>query len=199
MNTYTAYQSAAQTRRSVFSARRKISLKGHSGSVARLVVMGILAIIAFLSSFGTIGQYVPKVGLGQAIVDAIGGCGLLLMLGAWFWCIMKWVGFIAPKSFRAANAFWRSWIPLTFLGLYLKACGWIMILLLPISAGMASYWPYFSFAMAFGKSDVNFFSALVVLLLGIVSVAIPSFLDICKIRGLAPMAVIRQKLAQFKH
>ena len=79
MNTYTntqpVYQSTARPR---YAARPK----GRKGAIARLTVLAIVSIIGILSSICTLPGFVESRGLGPAILEAIGGCGTLLMLAA---------------------------------------------------------------------------------------------------------------------
>ncbi len=171
-----------------------LPIPGRKGAIARLIVLAIFALIAFLGSFGTIGEFIPKQGFWNALVEAIGGCGVLLLTGAWFWGLMKWIGFIAPKSFGAAGALWNGWIPLTFLGLYIKACLWLIIAMAPISAYALSFSLLYKVFFNTARAGITIFSAAGYLLLGIASTALLLLVDVCKLKGLSAKAVLREKL-----
>ena len=195
MNTYTntqpVYQSTARPR---YAARPK----GRKGAIARLTVLAIVSIIGILSSICTLPSFVESRGLGPAILEAIGGCGTLLMLAAWFWGMMKWIAVVGPKSFGWARSFWNAWSPLTFFGLYIKFCIWLIVGMVPVMIFGITYMPLFKLTLFFAENGLNIFSALLLLALGAGLALLLAFWDVCKLRGLSPIAVIRRKLAERK-
>lgn len=161
--------------------KTKVKVPGRAGAIARLVVMYLMAVIGIISAFGSIFAF--DYTIGQFIVESIGGIGLMFLLGAWFWIIMKWVVFIAPKSLGWAKSFWRAWHPFTFFGLYIKAMIFVVVLIAPISIGTLTYMPLTSLTFYFADHELTFFLALGLFFLGFAFVAVFTFLDVCKLKG----------------
>ncbi len=160
---------------------------GRTGSIARLIVMWLFSLGGFALSFFTLPEYIGKLGFARAFLDSIGGFGLLLLTAAFFWGIMKWLGFSMPRAFRAAKRFWARWIPLTVFGLVLKAYAFIFIVFLPAALGTSLFAPLALLSAYFAKESLNLFSALLLLLAGAAIVVLFSYLDICKLRGISPL------------
>ena len=197
MNTYTNTQATPQS--AAYDRPRYVAKpKGRKGAIARLIVLAIISIIGVLSSIGTLPDYVASRGFGPAILEAIGGCGLILILAAWFWGLMKWIAVVAPKAFGWARSFWNAWQPLTFFGLYIKFCIWLVIGLAPTMIFAYTLSPIYLVALPLAKNGLNIFSALLLLVVGVGLVVLLAFWDVCKLRAQAPTAVIRRKLAERK-
>lgn len=175
----------------------KVKVPGRAGAIARLIVMFAIVALGLFSIVASI--FTSNWTLGQLIVESIASIGLMLLLGAWFWGMMKWVGFIAPKSLGWAKSFWRAWSPLTFFGLYIKVMIFAVVLIAPISAGFASNGLLVSFAFSFAENPLNIFSAFGILLLGVAVVAVLTFLDVCKIKGWSAIATAKTFIASRKH
>ena len=167
---------------------------GRKGTIARLIVLGIFTVIALLSSILTLPEYISRRGFGLAILEAFGGCGILLLTGALFWGFMKWISFMGPKSLGAANRFWHAWIPLTFFGLYIKACLWLLITVVPCTIYGLLMAPVYSITLHFTKTEIGFFAAMGLFILGVAATVIMFFVDICKLRQLDPIATAKEKL-----
>ena len=195
MNTYTNTQSAYPT---ASRSRHTAKPAGRKGAIARLIVMGIFAIIGILSSFGTLPEFIAKRGFVPAVLEAFGGCGTLLMLAAWFWGMMKWIAVMGPKTFGCARSFWNGWQPLTFFGLYIKFCIWMIIALAPLMCFSMTFIPVYKLTWYFAENGIGLISALLMFAAGMGLVVLLAFWDICKLRGQAPMDVIRRKLAERK-
>ena len=136
--------------------------------------------------------------VGQLILEAIAGSAMLSLLGAWFWVIMKWFGFIVPKAFNLAKSFWQAWTSLSLIGLYFKCVGFIVILMLPISAGFSTYMPLFSLAMAFADKELTFLPTMGLSLLSFLVVAALTLVDVCKLRGTTVLDTVKQFLSARK-
>lgn len=160
----------------------KAKFPGKKGAIARLIVLALCAGIGLLVSFGTLGNYIPERGFWQAILDAFAGCGEIFLLGAVFWITIKWIGFIAPISFGWAKRFWQSWVPLTWFGLYIKFCIWMIILVAPYSACSMLFSPLLPIGMFLADNLVNPLICLGFFLLGALVVALLGYLDIKKLR-----------------
>lgn len=196
MYTTAAYK---ETNTTVNTTRtRKVAVPGRKGAIARLIVMGLIAVIALLSSFGTIGQYIPKRGFGIALLEAFGGCGVLMMLGAFFWGFMKWIAVVTPKAFRAANKFWCAWIPLTFFGVYIKAMIWVLIVGVPTCIFGYGFVPVFLLTQHFAENEISFLPAMGMFLGGVALVAVLGFVDICKLKAVSPVQTVKELLAARK-
>lgn len=190
MNTYAnPYNNTVNTH----AARQK--MPGRKGAVARLIMLGAFALIGILTSIGTLPQFAAKQGLWSAILEAFAGCGVIFLTGGFFWALVKWIGFIAPKSFGWARSFWYAWVPLTFLGVYLKCALWLIIAIAPCSIFTMLLSPLFSLTLSLAKMDLNFFIAMAMFFGGSAVVLIMGFADICKLRQLSFVAVIRENLA----
>ena len=170
-------------------------IPGKKGAIARLIILGLIAVIGILVGFGTLPEYVQKRGLGLAILEAFGGTGVIFLLGAFFWILIKWIGFMAPKSFRLAKRFWMTWYPLTFFGLYLKAVLWLIIAIAPCSAITLLFSPLMTVTMHFAEVEIDFLSAMALFLGSGALVAVLAFVDICKLRCTPAAAVMKEKLA----
>lgn len=176
-----------------YAAPRKAKgakVPGRGGAIARLIVMYLMVVIGLVSVVVSI--FTSEWTLGQLITEGIASVGLMLLLGAWFWSIMKWVGFIAPKSLGWAKGFWHAWRPLTFFGLYIKFMIFMVILIAPISIGLATYSPLLSMTFYFADHELTIFHALGLLLLGAVLVAVLTLLDVCKIKGWSVRGTVKQ-------
>ena len=171
---------------------------GKKGTIARLIVLGIVALIGILSSILTLPEYTARRGFGLALLEAFGGCGALFLLAAFIWGFMKWISFMGPKSLGAANRFWQAWIPLTFLGVYIKACIWLIVTVVPCSIYGMLMVPLFTVTQHFTEVNIGFFSAMGLFLGGAALVMAVGFVDICKLRRVSPMAVVKEKLAAGK-
>ncbi len=169
----------------------KAKVPGKAGAIARLAVLWIFAVISFCGSFFTIPTFAGRVGLWQAIVDSLAGFGTLLLTGAFLWCIMKWVVFIFPKSFGLGKRFWQSWIPLTFLGLYLKFAVFCLLALVPITASFALFSPLMFLVFQLSCVKISILGALPLLAAGVAAAGLCSLLDVCKLRKQQPMVVLR--------
>jgi hypothetical protein len=174
------------------------NIPGKKGAIARLIVLGITVLIGLLFSFGSIPDMIPKRGLFPAIWEAIGGSGTIFLLAAFFWGAMKWLGFIAPKSFHIANSFWQLWTPLTFLGVYVKVCIWLIITVVPCEIYFFLLMPLASLSGHFAQVNIDFFSAIGLFLGGAALVTAIGFLDICKLRCVSPIDTIKEVLAAKK-
>ena len=164
----------------------KANIPGKKGSIARLIVLGLISVIAVLSSVLTLPKYIGRKGYGPAVLEAFAGCGLLLLLAAGMWGLMKWIGFIAPKSFGLAKRFWQAWRPLTFFGVYLKACVWLLIAMVPVTASTMLITPLTSIGFLVA-GNLNLLSALGMFLAGAVLVVLVGFVDMCKLRQVSPV------------
>ena len=184
-NTYTPVQSAPRK-------APKSKVPGRGGAIARLIVMYLCVIIGFVTGFGSL--FTEEGSFGHVILSAIAGGNMISLLGVWIWTIMKWFGFIVPKAFGWAKAVWRAWIPLTFFGVYLKCVAFVVILMLPISAGFSSYMPLFSLALKFAENDLTVLPVMGLSLLSILLVAGLTLLDVCKIRGESVVETVKQFL-----
>lgn len=193
MNTYANYyENAAHP----YTTRQKVP--GRKGAIARLITLGVFALIGLLTSFGTIPQFAEKQGLWPAILEAFAGCGVIFLTGGFFWGLIKWIGIIAPKSFGLAKRFWCGWIPLTFLGVYLKCALWLIIAIAPCSIFALLFSPLFSLTFSLAQMDLNIFSAMGVFFGGGAVVLIMSLVDICKLRQISFVSMVREKLARGK-
>ncbi len=168
----------------------KANIPGKKGAIARLVVLGIISLIAVLVSFLTLPKYIGRIGFGPAILEAFASCGLLFMLAAGMWGLIKWIGFIAPKSFGLAKRFWQAWRPLTFFGVYLKACVWLLIAMVPVTASTMLITPLTSIGFLVA-GNMNLLSALGLFLGGAVLVILVGFVDICKLRQVSPIESVK--------
>lgn len=171
------------------------NIPGKKGAIARLIILGLVAVIGILAGFGTLPEYVQKRGLGLAILEAFGGTGVIFLLGAFFWILIKWIGFMAPKSFGFAKRFWLTWHPLTFFGLYLKAVLWLIIAVAPCSAITLLFSPLMTVTMYFAEVNIDFLSAMALFIGSGALVVALAFVDICKLRQVSAMAVVKEKLA----
>lgn len=188
-NTYVPFQAAPRK-----AARVKVP--GRGGAIARLIVMFLFVIGGFVSSFISLFTYDGTV--GQLILEAIASSAMLSLLGAWFWVIMKWFGFIVPKAFNLAKSFWQAWTSFSLIGLYFKCVGFIVILMLPISAGFSTYMPLFSLAMAFAGEELTFLPTMGLSLLSFLVVAALTLVDVCKLRGTTVLDTVKQFLSARK-
>lgn len=165
---------------------------GRKGAIARLIILGLVALIGVLASFLTLPEYIARRGFGLALLEAFGGCGIIFLAGAFFWGMIKWIGFIAPKSFRIANKLWRGWIPLTFLGVYIKACLWLIIAIAPCSAYTLLLSPLTMMTAHFAENAIDIFSAFGLFLGGAAAVIVMGFVDICKLRQVSAVERAKQ-------
>ena len=159
-----------------------VSVPGKKGAIARLIVLCLLCLIGVASSFLTLPHYIGKIGLFPAVQEAFASCGILFMFAFGIWAIMKWLVVVAPKSFGAAKRFWFSWEPLTFFGLYIKACIWVLIALTPCAVCTMFITPLTALGMHF-LNNANILYAFGLFFGGIVLVVFVGILDICKARG----------------
>ena len=164
--------------------------KGRKGAIARLVVAGLTLVITLVAAVMTM---FTQDGLGDAVTGFFAVLGTGALVGAMILILCKWLGFILPKSFGWANRFWRSWHALTIFGLYLKGCVWVFILLIPVSV-MTSLisTACFSVVMLLVNFGQNFFGSLLFLAISGCVLAVVMFLDLCKVKGLSPKAMLAQ-------
>jgi hypothetical protein len=181
-----------------YSETTPVKPAGRKGAIARLAVLTIVSLIGILSSVCTIPDFASRRGLWAALMEAIGGCGILLMLAAWFWGMLKWIAVVGPRSFGWARSFWQAWQPLTFFGVYIKFCIWLIIGMVPVMAFGFSYLPLFKLTWFFAENGIGLIAALLLLALGAGLVALLGFWDLCRLKGLSPTAILRQKLADRK-
>ena len=195
-NTYTAPNTYIPVQTAPRKAP-KVKIPGRGGAIARLIVMFLCVIGGIVSGF--ISLFTDDGSFGQLILSAIAGSAMISLLGAWVWGIMKWFGFIVPKAFGWAKAVWQAWIPLTFFGVYLKCVAFVVILMLPISAGFSSYMPLFSLALKFAENELTVLPVLGLSLLSVLMVAGLTLLDVCKIRGESVKETVKRFIASRKH
>lgn len=188
MNTYENHYNETCSR----AIRQKVP--GRKGAIARLIMLGVFAVIGLLSSFGTIPQFAEKQGLGAAILEAFAGCGVIFLTGGFFWGLIKWIGFIAPKSFGLAKRFWCGWIPMTFLGVYLKCALWLIIAIAPCSAFTLLFSLFYSLTFSIAQMDMNLIIAMGMFFGGCAVVLTMGLVDICKLRQLSFVEVVRERL-----
>ncbi len=174
------------------TAKRNTKVPGRTGAIARLAVVWIMTLISFVGSFFTLPDFYRLVGLGHAILEAFAGFGVLTLTAAMLWLGMKFIGFIAPKSFRLAKKFWQAWVPLTFFGVYIKFCIFCLLALVPITATFGLFSAVIMLIAGMLAGNIHTLSALALLVAGAAGVAGCSFWDLCKLRQVKPMAVIRQ-------
>jgi len=178
------------------SNREKTYIPGKKGAVARLIVMGLFVVIAALSCGSFLlsadGNFI------DVLLETLVSFGTICMVGAWFWGMMKWIAFIAPKSFGAANNIWCSWSALTIFGLYLKCVVWLVCAIAPISAFMMTFFPMYKMVFSIALNGINFFNAMGMLLLGCILVLVLGFVDVCKLRCCSPVAEVKHFIASRK-
>lgn len=197
-NTYANPNTASHTAfRPDAHTTQKIKIPGRGGAIARLIVMYLCVVIGFVTGFGSL--FTEDGSFGHVILSAIAGGNMLSLLGAWLWGIIKWFGFMVPKAFGWAKAVWNAWIPLTFFGVYLKCVAFIVILMLPISAGFSSYMPLFSLALKFAENELTLLPVMGLSLLTIAVIAVLTLLDVCKIRGASVVETVKQFISARKH
>lgn len=165
------------------SGKRKIP--GKKGAIARLVILALTAIIGVWVSIGTLGSYIARLGFWQAILDAFAGCGEIFLMGAVFWIMFKWIGFIAPKSFYWGKCFWQGWVPLTWFGLYIKFCIWLCIVVVPCSASTMLFGTLLPIGMFVLDHNHNPLICIGFFLLSALVVALLGYLDVRKLRRIA--------------
>ena len=187
MNTYTTVYEKNET-------TRQGKLKGRVGTLIRLIVMGLLSLLSFLISFGTLPGYSVKLGLWQATLEAFSGCGLLLVTIAFFWGFAKWIVMVAPKSFGFASRMWCGWETWTIFGLYLKSVLWLLVGAVPCMIFGLPFSLIFGLGFRLALNGLNFFSATAMFLAGIVLVVIMAVADICKLFRFSPVALVKEKL-----
>ncbi len=163
---------------------------GHSGAIARLAVLTVMILISVVACVGTLPKYIQTRGFGQALLDALCSMGTLLLTGAFIWAVMKWIAYAMPKAYRLAIRFWNGWIPLTFFGVYLKACAFCVILCWPACIPGVLFAPIMKLGMGIATSGITVFNALGMLLLGGGSAAVLAFWDICKLQGVQVRQVL---------
>lgn len=178
------YQTAPQAQTQPYSAPKanRVKVPGRAGAIARLIVMSVMIVLGMVGVLASAVNSQPS--FGELVLGGIWGTGTMLILGAWIWSVMKWIGFIAPKSLQWAKSFWRAWHPFTFFGLYIKVMLFVIILIAPSSASMSTYSVFYLLAFK-SVENMSFPVAFATLLLGIALVAVMVFWDICKIRGWA--------------
>ena len=52
---------------------------GRKGAIARLIILGLVALIGVLASFLTLPEYIARRGFGLALLEAFGGCGIIFL------------------------------------------------------------------------------------------------------------------------
>lgn len=174
----------------------KIYIPGKKGAIARLIVMGLFVVIALISCVGFLMS--ADGGFIDVVLETLVSFGTLCTVGAWFWFAMKWIGFIAPKSFGLANTMWCSWHVLTIFGLYIKAMVWAVCALFPIGACFATFSPMYMVFFSIAKNGINFFNAMGMLILGCGLVAVLGFIDVCKLRMMSPVEEMKRLWANRK-
>ena len=162
--------------------------KGRKGAIARLVVAGLTLVITLVLAVMAL---FTEEGFGNAITGFFAVLGTGCVMGVVILALCKWLGFILPKSFGWANSFWRSWHALTIFGLYLKGCVWVFILLIPVSV-MTSLISAacFGLVMFLINAGRNIFSVLLYLAASGGVMAVLVFLDLCKVKGIGPKAML---------
>lgn len=170
--------------------KSNVTIPGKKGAIARLIVLGLISVIAVLVSFLSLPHYIGQTGFFPALLEAFGSCGLLLMLAASAWAMMKWLVVIAPKSFGLAKRFWLSWEALTFFGLYIKACIWLLIAVTPCAVATMFVSPLVSLGLLFAE-NMNLLTALGMLLGGGLLVVLVGFVDICKLGHFSPIRFVK--------
>jgi len=173
-----------------------LPIPGKKGAIARLIVMGLFVVIALISCVGFLMS--ADGGFIDVVLETLVSFGTLCTVGAWFWGMMKWIGFIAPKSFSLANTMWCSWHVLTIFGLYIKAMVWALCALFPIAACFATFSPMYTVFFSIAKNGINFFNAMGMLILGCNLVVVLGFVDVCKLRRLCAWEEFKRLLAARK-
>ncbi len=171
---------------------------GRKGAIARLIIVSLISVIGLISGFGTIPQYAQRRGIGLAILEAFGGCGIIFLVAAFFWGLMKWIAVVAPKSFGFANRFWMSWHPYTFFGVYIKVCLWLILAVVPCSVFGFTFPLIFRVTLHFTQVDIGYFSAMALFFGGIAMVVVLVLADICKLRQYSFVAVMKGMLCKRK-
>lgn len=160
--------------------KTKVKVPGRAGAIARLIVMALMILLGMCVVIGS--AFSNEMSFGELITGVTWGTGTMLLLGAWIWIVMKWIGYIAPKSLQWAKSFWCAWHPLTFFGLYIKAMIFLVILIAPSSASMVTYSPLLMFAFK-SVENMNFLVAFATFMLGMAIVSVLISLDVCKLKG----------------
>ena len=165
-----------------------------TGTIIRLVILGLFTVIGVLTAVLTLPDYIVKRGFWLALWEAFGGCGLMLLTGVVIWGLFKWIAFMGPKSLGWANRFYNNWIPLTVLGVFVRACLWLIILVVPCSIYTFLMSPLTALTMHLAEAGIGFFSAMLLFILGVIAVIVAGFVDICKLRQLPPLETAKKLL-----
>ena len=176
--------------------KKKNTQPGRKSTIARLVILAIFTVIALVTSIGTLPGYIAKLGFAKALLEAIGGCGVLLLTGVWIWGLIKWIVFMSPKSFALAKRFRDSWTPLTNLGVFVKVCIGLIIAIVPITAYAATFSLFYSITFHIARSGLNILTALLLLILGAAAVLITAFWDLCSLKNLSAVEEIKKRFAK---
>ncbi|MBR6563232.1 MAG: hypothetical protein IKK70_04770 [Clostridia bacterium] len=150
--------------------------KKKRGAIARLIFMAIAAVIGIVASYAAIGY----TGFAKAFINSSMG----FIVAAIIWPIWKWVGFILPKCWGWAKAFWQSFEALNLFTLYIKFCIFVIILFLPMSiatGGMSALCSLIVYAMM--NIQDTFFNALWVTAIFVVLAVLFAWIDVCTIKG----------------
>lgn len=119
---------------------RKKKKKGKVSTIIGFVFMALCDIAAVCVLFAGIFRNSSMTFLEQ-VVDGVASCGMLIVLGAWFFGYVKWIAFAVPKTFRAAKAIVRNIIPLSIIAFGMELVAFLGISLIPISLGAVALTP----------------------------------------------------------
>ena len=175
----------------------KAKVPGRAGAIARLIMMYLIAGFGVIA--GIINLFTSDADFGYRFLDSLNSIGLLMLTPCVIWIFMKWVVFMAPKSFGLAKRMWQSWHALTIFGLYLKCVAFLLISIPPISVITLAFMPLSLLMSSILTNGLTLLSGLGMILAGGVFMAVLTFLDVCKLRGTSPMDAIKALLAGRKH
>lgn len=106
--------------------------KGKISSVIGLLLMAICDAVAVFMLFKGIFRTTDMT-FTEQLVDTIGAAALVLMLGIWFFGLVKWIVFSVPKTFRWSIRIANAIIPLSCFVFVAEIMFVIWLTLIPIS------------------------------------------------------------------
>lgn len=157
--------------------------KGVVSAVIRLLIMTICNVIAVGLLFYAPFQSSETMTFWEKIVDGVASCGMLMLLGTWFWVVIKWAIFATPKTFGFAKKIFETIIPLSSLALFLEVSIGAVIAFFPISIISLAYSPVLLLATYISEHRTNILVPLLVLVVAAAAVFFLGRLDFHKVFG----------------
>lgn len=144
--------------------KMKTKIPGRGAAKFRLTFLLIFAIFGGLISVMTLPDYMERLGAARAIPEAFGGCAVLFLVGAFFWGLIKWIGWMGKKSFAAARWFLEHWPVFTVIGLVMRLPIAMLIALVPPMLFGLLFSPLYLLTFHFASEGIGFFTAIALFL-----------------------------------